>query len=254
MNDLEAVLEKNIHIKTSSNSTPIRFLDLAEHSRAQQKGEDFKIANDLGLLTCHFSALKEGFCNAEMKRFTQQKISVATLFIFLFRFFFGRRWWFIIWTHQVLSLWLSYNLKWQCLRWWQNDKALISGGSLARRESCSQRKLLWKGVGRALCFRFVYLFTGLCLCWFTSREPGAVNLDVNVSPLWGVVSMALCAPTFWGQCLYNIVHSCENCWNQTWCICCGWNTYVHPHSKVKKCIVKTCLLLWIVTVVFEIVT
>lgn len=78
MNDLEAVLEKNTNIKTFSSSTPIRFSDLAAHSRAQ-KGEDFKIANVLGLLTCHFSALKEVFCNTEMKRFTQQKISVATL-------------------------------------------------------------------------------------------------------------------------------------------------------------------------------
>lgn len=60
---------KNIDLKTFSSSTPIRFLDLAGHSKAQ-KGEDFNIANVLGLLTCHFSALKEVFCNTEMKRFT----------------------------------------------------------------------------------------------------------------------------------------------------------------------------------------
>lgn len=41
--------------------------------------EDFKIANVPGLLKCNFSAMKEIFCNTEMKLFTQQKISVAAL-------------------------------------------------------------------------------------------------------------------------------------------------------------------------------
>lgn len=56
-------------------------------------------------------------------------------------------------------------------------------------------KIVWKGSWKSTLLS-VYLFTGLC--WFTSREPGAVNLDVNVSSLWGIVSVALSPPTFWG--------------------------------------------------------
>lgn len=121
--------------------------------------------------------------------------------------------------------------KWQSTdQWWKSsmERELQPG------------KITLKGSGKSILLLF-YLLTGLCLCWCTSREPGAVNLDVNVSSLWGAVSMALPAPTFWGQCLYN-VYPHENCWNQTWCICCGWNTYVHPHSKEKKSWLKlSCL-------------
>lgn len=107
-------------------------------------------------------------------------------------------------------------------------------------------KIILKGSGKSPLL-LVYLFTGLC--WLTSREPGAVNLDENVSSLCGIVSMALCSNIL-GTCLDNIVHPCENCWNQPRCICCGCNTCVHPNSdrkvktqgiicKEKKFMVKT---------------
>lgn len=90
-------------------------------------------------------------------------------------------------------------------------------------------KIILKGSGKSPLL-LVYLFTGLC--WLTSREPGAVNLDENVSSLCGILSMALCSNIL-GTCLHNIVHPCENCWNQPRCICCGCNTCVHPNSDRK---------------------